>query len=254
MITADEILARAMDVRAKAMEYGISGGVGKDLTVREATKLARAFNRWLVFEITERPVRDLFVRHLDEIILGALIAKEQMDADIGGEMPDSGQIGVTRPRACYFGIGDDWVDIGSVTTGSPQNWIHSGTTLMGGTAGNPIKIGKNAVHVIFAVGDEAPSSKLESIQFTIDGKEKPIIVFGEIMRLPNSLRIKELEKSFIWRKGTTVLGKVFVSAGYGSSVTTIPYLEGVSYVLEDVLRTHDAANVPGTAKDVVLTT
>ena len=197
----------------------------------------------------------MYVRHLDEIILGALVAKDQMNADIGGEMPGSGQIGgPIQPRAAFFGIGDDWADVGDITTGSPQNWIHSGTALMGGTAGNAIKIGTNAVHVIFGVGDEHPSPKIETVQFTVDGKTKPVIVLGEVLRLHNSLRIKELEKSFIFKKGTTVLSKVFASAAYGATVTSVPYLVGVSFVYEPVLRVQDAADIPGSDNDVVLTT
>jgi len=254
-VSPENIKRRSEQISRMASRYGIEGSVAERLSDEEAIRFSRAFERQFIIELADRPaLRDMYIRHLDEIILGALIAKDQMDADIGGEFPNSGQIGgPIQPRAIYFGIGDDWADIGDITTGSPQNWIHSGTTVMGGTSGNPIRVGRNAVHVIFGIGDEAPSPKLENVKFEVDGKEKPIIMLGEMLRLHNALRIKEFEKSMFFRRNTTVKATVFASAQYGSTVTSIPYLVGVSYVAESVLRVQDAANVPGTTYDVVLT-
>ena len=87
----------------------------------------------------------------------------------------------------------------------------------------------------------------------VDGNDKPIIMLGEKLRLQNSLRIKELDKSYIFRRNTTLLGKVFASAGYGSTVTSIPYLVGASFIAESILRVQDAANIPGTTNEVVMT-
>jgi len=125
---------------------------------------------------------------------------------------------------------------------------------MGGTSGNPVRIGENAVHVIIAVGDEHPSPKLECVQFTINGEELPIIMLGEVMRLSDSLRVKELDKEIILKKNSTVKATVFASTAYGSSVSTIPYLLGFSYINEAQCRVQDPANIPGTTHNVVLTT
>jgi hypothetical protein len=167
-------------------------------------------------------------------------------------LPYSGRVGGPLIiRACWLGLGDDWEDAGSITTGSPQNWIHSGR--IGGTSGNAVKIGENAVHVVIAVGSYHPSPKIESFQFTIDGKARPVIITKNWL-VPESLHIKKLDNAFVWKETTTVLAKYFVSATFGATVTDIPFLIGASYIKEPQLRIHDAADIPGTTNNVVMTT
>jgi hypothetical protein len=250
-----ETLRNKQDV-AEAMAADL-GLVVRKLGDKELQKFGLSFERQFVVPFLEREdvIKDIYLRHMEAILLGAMVAKEQMDAEIDGTIPQSGKIGGPLPiRAAWLGIGADWDDVGSITTGSPQNWIHSGTTLMGGTAGNPVKIGGKAVHVVIAIGSYHPSPKIESIKFEIDGKEKPIIQTGWAQRYPGSVKITELDKEFVFKKGTTILAKVFASATLGSTVNDIPYLLGASFVLEDVLRIQDPANIPGTVADVILVT
>jgi len=192
---------------------------------------------------------------LEEIMMGAMVATEQMDKRFDGERPEAGKFGMVKPRAGFFGIGDDWDSVAAFATGSPQNWIHSGTTLMGGTAGNAIRIGENAVHVIVAVGSLHKSPKIESHQFTLDGKPKPII----LTKLPiefSDFRYKELDVAFILKKNTTLKAGVFIGDSLGTVTSALdwPYLIGASFVPEDVLRLHDVATLPGTTYNVVITT
>lgn len=250
----DVAILRTLQTRALTMASRL-GLVVNPLTDAELEVFGLSFERQLILQFPQREIVDIFKRHQTEILLGAMVAKQQMNSEIDGENPSSGKIGgplVTR--AGWLGIGDDWEDAGTWTTGSPQNWIHSGTTLMGGTAGNPVRIGENAVHVVVGVGSLHPSPKIESVQFTIDGKTKPAIITGFATKV-SDLKVKELDVSQIWKKGTTVLGKVFISAAYGSSVTDYPYLLSVSFIKENILREyHDVANLPGTTADVILTT
>lgn len=208
-------LGRLRTLQADMIALGDDLGlVTKELEEDELTRFGRAFERQFIIPFAERQISDIYQRHIGECLLGACVAKEQMNADIQGEQPGSNNVAGPVPiRACFFGIGDDWEDIlgiyagvqGFWTTGAPQNWIHSGTTLMGGVAGRAIKIGENAVHVVIAIQDYHPSPKLENAQFTIDGKQKPILELFYPHKRFEALRIKELDNAYIFKRDTTVL-------------------------------------------------
>jgi len=248
-----ETLRSAMaEAKRATKELGFEA---EDLTDAELDKFGRSFERQFVLAIKEREIIDLYQRHLEEIMMGAMIGVSQMKKRFDGERPEAGKFGMVKPRAGFFGIGDDWDSVSAFTTGSPQNWIHSGTTLMNGTAGNAIKIGENAVHVIVALGTLHKSPKIESLQFTLDGKPKPIVITREPQEF-SDLRFRELDVAFIFKRNTTVLGKVLVGDQLGALASALdwPYLIGASFVPEDVLRLHDIATLPGTVYNVVLTT
>lgn len=244
------------------------GIVVKKLTDKELTRFGRAFARQFVLPYQMREVRDIHMRHQGEALVGALIAKEQMDAEIDSELPASNKVGGPIPiRACWLGVGDDWEDIlgiyagaqGVWTTGTPQRWIHSGTTLMAGTAGNAIRIGENAVHVIYGIGNLHASPKVESVEFTVDGKLKPILQLHWAQKQPDSLRVKELDNAIILKEDTTFLARLMYSNAFGAAVASVldyPYLFGVSYVKEPQLRVFEPTNatIVGTTPQIVLTT
>jgi len=248
-----ETLRAAMTEAERALKN--LGYTYDKLSDPELDKFGRSFERQFVLAIKEREIIDLYQRHMEEILMGAMVATEQMDKRFDGERPESGKFGMVKPRAGFFGIGDDWDSVAAFATGSPQNWIHSGTGLMAGTVGNAIKVGENAVHTIVAIGSLHKIPKIESHQFTMDGKPKPIVLVREPQEF-SDLRFKELDISFIWKKNTTVLGKVFIGDQLGvvASAADWPLLLGASFVPEDVLRLHDVATLPGTVYNVVLTT
>jgi len=251
-ISMDTLRTAMLDAEKAAKALGFTYEKLNDV---ELDKFGRSFERQFVLAIKERDIIDLYMRHLEEIMLGAMIATEQMDKRFDGERPEAGKFGMVKPRAGFFGIGDDWDSVAAFTTGSPQNWIHSGTTLMAGSSGNAIKIGENAVHTIIAAGSLHKVPKIESHQFTLDGKPKPIIITRELQEF-SDLRVKELDVAFILKKNTTLLGKVIVGDQLGAvaSAADWPFLIGASFVPEDVLRLHDVATLPGTVYNVVLTT
>jgi len=224
----------------------------------ELDKFGRSFERQFVIGTSEREIVDILNRHRAEILMGAMVATKQFASRFDGERPDAGKFGMSEIRASFLGIGDDWEDITlyssatvlPFTGGSLQNWIHSGTNLMTGTAGNAVKIGKNAVHVIVAIGDYFEDSKLESLQFTIDGKPKTGITLKRALA-HSDFKIKELDVAFILKYKTTVLGKVFQKP----TATAYPYLLGATFVPENILREYvDPASLPGTTNDFILTT
>ncbi|GAH78162.1 unnamed protein product, partial [marine sediment metagenome] len=225
--------------------------VTRDLTDKELVRFGRSFERQFIRAMPTKEMVDIHLRHIKEALLGGMLAKEQMDAEIQGETPGSNKTGGPLAiRACFLGVGDDWEDLygihagvqGAWSTGSAQDWIHSQTTLMGGVgATTPIKIGENAVHVIYAISSIHASPKLESLQFTIDGKLKPLLYCGWAQKhaVGHTQRIKELDNAIILRKDTTFLAKVFFSSAFGDQVdfvTDFPVLYGVSYCKEPALK------------------
>lgn len=248
-VTVADVTAILSTARAVADEERL---VYRELTPEELRIFARSFNRQFLLPYAQRQIADIYLRHMGEILLGAMVAKEQFGQALGGERPPANKFGMVPIRPAFFGY-DDWDEIGTITGGSPQNWIHSGTTLLGGTAGNAIAIEENAAHVIIAVGSLHPSPKIESFQFTIDGKTKPVSVswyqFG-IGTRDSALHIKEFDLAFFLRKDTTILVKTFQRV----TGDDIPFLLGVSFIKEPQLRVHDPATVVTTAQKVLRTT
>lgn len=267
MVNLSELRSLQGEARTLADDLGV---VTRDLKDKELTRFGRSFERQFIINLPERAMVDLHRRHKAEALLGAMIAKEQMDSEIDDEQPASNKVGGPLAiDAQWLGIGDDWEDLNSIyagaqnawTTGAPQDWIHSGTTFMGGTAANtPIRIGGNAVHVVYGIGSVHASPKIHSVQFTIDGKQKPKILLFWAQRInPGAVRpIKELDNAYIFKKNTTVLADVFISDSFGAPdafVTDYPRLYGVSYIKEPALRLLDpvtpAAYVLGTTATLV---
>lgn len=244
------------EATAKALGLGYEKLTGwdakseEDFIGSELDKFRRSFERQFVLAVKEREIIDVYMRHRVEILMGAMVATKQLKKRFDGERPEAGKFGMIPTRAGYLGIGDDWDDVSAFTGGALQNWIHSGTTLMAGSAGNAVKIGENAVHIVVAIGDYHPEPKLESLQLTVDGKPKPGI-YCRFAQTLSDLKIKELDVAFIFKYGTTVLGKVFQK----QTGDTWPYPFGASFVPENILREYvDVATLPGTVPDVILTT
>ncbi|GAH82570.1 unnamed protein product, partial [marine sediment metagenome] len=101
-----------------------------------------------------------------------------------------------------------------------------------------------------------------SLQFTIDGKLKPLLYCGWAQKtaVGHTQRIKELDNAIILRKDTTFLARVFFSHAFGDEValvTDFPVLYGVSYIKEPALRVLDPTNAAtwvGAVQEVIYTT
>jgi len=247
MVSIEQLRADMADAEATAKSLGLEYELLKD---EELDKFGRSFERQFVLNEKYREVVDILNRHRAEILMGCMVAITQFSKRFDGERPEAGKFGMVEIRAGFFGIGDDWETNPSVTGGALANWIHSGTTLMAGSSGNAVKIGKNAVHVVVAIGDYELDPKMESIQLTVDGKPKPgIIVKRPIVQ--SDYGVKELDIAFIFKHGTTVLGKIFQR----QTGTSYPYFIGASFIPENILREYvDPANLPGTTNDVIMTT
>jgi len=255
MVTLAELTALQNDAANACKGYGYTYDV---LDQNELSAFLASFQRQFILTTPAREIIDLYNRHATEILMGAMIAKKQMSSNIDGEQPGSGKIGgPLMIRAAWLGVGQDWDDISTITCGSAQNWIHSGTTLMGGTSGNAVKIGTNQVTVAIAMGSFHPSPKIESVAFTIDGKPKPVLILQNIRKavMPSiGFPFKEFDNAYIFKKDNTVLAKIIITSGIVSTALDIPYLLGASFIKEDQLRVQLATSIPGTTPDVIKTT
>ena len=248
-------------LQSEAARYLDELGVDfEKLTSAELDLFEVSFTRQFVLAFPQREIADIFVRHKREVLMGAQIARAQMDTAFDGMFPGSNKIGMGEIRACYLGIGDDWEDItriyagvqGYWNVGTPQPWISSGATYLAGSSANPVRIDENQVTVAVAIGSKHVSPKLESVYLEIDGKPKPIIPchFATRMAPFGAIPIKELDDALILYKNKEILAKVFFSDAFGatvSSVTDYPYLLGASFIKEPQLRVQDPYNLIGTA-------
>jgi len=250
MYEGDKMVTYLKLARKYASDLGVEF---REFTADELRNFEEVYNRMFILHYQERELIELFQKRKADILAGAMVAAAQFEKRFGGEIPGTGEFGMTYIRAAYLGIGDDWEDAAPFTTGSPQYWIHSGTTLLGGTSGNPIKIGENLVLVIIGIGSLHPSPKIESFYFELDGNPKPIVVTGFPFKL-SEIPIKELSRPIILYEDRQFLAKVFISAKYGSSVDDYPYLLGAAFLPEDMLKKHDPADVVKSVNKIVLTT
>jgi len=259
--------ARIAKLIPDALSWASAAGiVVESLSGSECDRIALSLDRLLRVSFAERNIIQLFERHEMEIIAGACVAKDQMDAEVDGEQPSPSKIAGPIPiRAPYVGIGDDWADLVGITAGNvgyfgvgaPVDWIHSGTTMMGGTAGNPIRIGENQVLVVLGIQDLHPSPKLESVKFEINAREESVLNTEFTQQDLLSRHLKELENAYIWKHNDTILGKIMISSAFGETIeqaTTFPALIGVTFLRESQARIHDPADLDGTVQDVVMTT
>ncbi|MEM3958538.1 MAG: hypothetical protein QXO47_10105 [Thermoproteota archaeon] len=231
---------------------------GVELSDSELTLFAQSYNRAFLVTYQQGVFDPVFKDYLVESMLGAIMAKAQMNATIGGEQPSSNTIGGPIPiMAPYLGVGYEWEDgSASIPTGTVYNWIQSGTTFLGGTAGHPVKVGKYALHVVFGIASRAPAPKPLSVQFTVNSK--PTSIYNlQPLKYPGTgdLRFKRFNNALIWNENTTVLGQLFVSPTFGPTVSDALYLIGVMYVLQPYLTQYlNPATLPGTTNNVILTT
>jgi len=248
MVSIDQLKTDQADAEKTVKDLGLEY---ETLDDAELEKFGLSFDRQFVLAIKEREVVDILNRHRAEILMGAMVAKKQLAKAFDGERPEAGKFGMTQIRAGWIGVGDDWDDVSAFTGGALQNWIHSGTTIMGsGTAGHAVRIGKEAVHVVVAIGDLHPDPKIEAMQFTLDGKPKPG-VFTRYQFSGSDLKIKELDTAFIFKRGTTVLAQVFQK----QTGDSWPFLLGASFLPENILRDYvDPASLYGATNDVILQT
>jgi hypothetical protein len=255
----------AQNVEALGLGYELSY-----LNDAEFEKWKLAFKRSLVLPTQYKQFIEIDYRHILDYLLGAMIAKKQFEMDFDGTCPYPGRFGMSRPRAQYFGLGDTWdyYPWGAATTASYPTastsdwWIHAGALSLtaataaglGGTDGNAIRILGSAVHVIIGVLDRrvhmyGGHPNIESIQFTIDGKAKPVTVMSPTTAVARPAFV-ELDEAIILKNKSTMR----VSAFFDKSERSSLMLWGITYLPEAQAIVKDPDNIDGTTNDMVTST
>ena len=251
MISTSDVLSAWSDAEKIIEDVGI---VGQKPDQKEMETITNSLNAYYKILFAERSdvYTPIIKEHLADILVGAYVAKGQMDAEIDGMFPKSSKLGVVPIRAAYLGIGKDWDDAAPFKTGEIVNWIHSGTTFLGGTVGNPIQIGRNQVTVIFAFGVMTPEMHFESLKLSLNGDERPIIEL-DLAKL-GDVPVVDFDGAILLKRGTTLKATLYATDHYGTEIADVPYFMGVSFIPEDILRLQDPTTIPGQVHDVVLTT
>lgn len=234
MVNLDALKSLQTNAVSLASSLGL---VYSPLNDTELGTFGTSFERSFVAENVQRDIVDIHMRHQTESLVGAMVAKAQMNSSIDGEQPSSNQVGgPLLIKAAYLGIGNsgltsgDW-DLSVTTTFAEVNWIDS-AGLLGGTAGNAIRVGQNSLFVIYGVGTFSQSPVIEDVRFVIDAKPKSAMYVGSLWRSSN-LKVKEFDTAYLLKQNTTFLAKYLAT----QAGTDSPYLIGVAYIPEPYLRT-----------------
>jgi hypothetical protein len=197
---------------------------------------------------------DIDYRHIGEYLLGAMVAKRQFGLEFDGTQPFPGRFGMSRIRAGYFGLSDDWTDQAISVASTEKVWITSATTELGGTSTLPLKILESAVHVITAIGDyrwyiSGNPTEIECFNIEQDGRPKPILPFYLQANL-SSWPIVELDEAMLLQNKTTLKINYTTNNVYWG----VPFLWGVSFAPEAQLRVADPQSLDGATNDMVIKT
>lgn len=234
-IDVNQLIDAVTEAKSIAKTKGLETQI-QDLDPDEWGFVADALNFEFGIILRERELAPVITNHLPAIALGAMIAKKQMKgAEIQGTMPSANQIGVTRTKPSYLGIGRSWDDAPDFPTGTEANWVHSGTTYLGGVAGNPIRVGANAVHALLAVRNRHPSPKVDYLKAYQHGNPLPVIDLSFATQ-NSDFHIRELPEPFILKEGTQFRTTTYTSPVYGATVPDKLEYVGVSFVREPVLK------------------
>lgn len=185
--------------------------------------------------------QSIFLRHRADLLLGLLIAKTQMQGQFTGTAGKAGIVAEWGFRAGYWGKGDSWRGSYISTGGSMQNWVHSGSTQLGGVAGNPVLFGENVVFVVLGWGAVAADTT-ETILFqdTIDNAPQPVTV------VEDQLWQADVMKPYMVREFDTprILGFRSLYEVQALARGTVPASEwarpiGVVYTTANILQEND---------------
>lgn len=216
----------------------------EQLSQKESRLLQSSLERGL--EDTRSEATEVLVEkvreYMDEIQVAASIARSQFDQKFGGLNPKSGRFAVSRPRAGYFGY-DSWEgNLNSLTSGSTSTWLNDGAPdNLGGTDttfGNPLKVGEEAVHIIFGVGTYSPSPKISAFEFELNEEPRSTVnVKYEWTRTDTG--IKWLDRPMVLPENALVEAQVYAD----NDGADAPYPVGLSFIESRASQILDPSNM-----------
>ena len=220
------------------------------LDEKDIKKLMTAISRMNLIVTTDRDFNPV-LEYMYTVIYGMAIAKKALgNKSFGGSMPKSNEFGVTKLSPGYFGY-DSWIDNVNATAGNTVTFVDSSVPPnLGGTPGNPIKIGRPVgVHMILGVRSFTASPGVERMQVTKNGTPLHVIDFNDIY--DTDLHIKLLPDPIIL-VGGNINDEVKIDLFCGATTTDSFGLYGVSFLTQDALRILDPANMVGTSIDSIV--
>lgn len=156
-----------------------------ELSASELLAFGRTFNKSLrmAYQTGDHQLAGIFARHKIELMLGLLIAKKQIEGIFGGT--DDGKAGILAEynwRPAFWGINNDgWRGATPTTSASPQNMIHAGATVFGGSAGNDIQFLENVVFVVLGYANHSQDyPRVVALQERIDTAPQPVLNVGPV--------------------------------------------------------------------------
>nr|WP_294805611.1 hypothetical protein [uncultured Nitrososphaera sp.] len=190
----------------------------------------------------ENALAGIYTRHMIESALALLTAKKQIHGDyVGTEGKQQGIVGIFGPHAAFFGLGDDYRNSYISTGGSMQNWIHSGSTQLGGSAGNDVIFGYNVVHCIMGLALYSEEvARTVHIQERINTAPQPVVTVQEQMRNANNnepWHIREFDTARILGNATQLRLQVLAGATVPASEFGMPIC--ITYTTANILQEND---------------
>lgn len=209
------------------------------LSEEEEDMLKMVFDRALEDTRTEgtTTLRDKVQEYYDEVVFAAEVARAQFDQRFDGQNPSSGFFGVDTVHSGYFGY-DDWSntpDPGSGDDGSAIAWIDDSVPdHVSGTGGrnNPLRIGEDAVHIIFGVGSYETDPVATRAWFVKNDSPRSAFSTTETFR-NTDLRIQWLNAPIVLAEGDDIYSE-YLSAE--ASTTESLYLTGLTFLQEKTSR------------------
>jgi len=197
------------------------------LTDGEEKALRKAFSRSLedTRSLDTETVVEKFREYMTEVEFAASVAKAQMDQQIGGQITTPNKVAITQVEPEYFGY-QDWDNIPDATADTVTTWLDSSTPdELGGTGGEPVKVGDEAVHLVLGMGTYSSDEKARSFSFNVDRSLKTAVKAEAAFR-NTDLMIQWLDQPFLLYEDREIFGE-FYSPFAGS---TAFYPVGISFI------------------------
>lgn len=215
----NKVINQMKEIQGLAKQLNDSKGYKFQITDLEDSELLSfdgSFKRSLLSSVqayNPEAYFSIFDRHIVELMLCAMIAKQQMDLPFRGPEASEGFGAEFDFRAGWLGQGDGWFSAFPTTAGAIQNWIHSGSTQLGGTAAAPLRIRRNAVFCILGYALITPDiPRVQDVVEYIDTAQLPVVngksTWAQTMNGQN-YRFRELDKARILNLGKTFRTEIF---------------------------------------------
>lgn len=216
----------------------------ESLTSGEQSVLNMAFERSLedTRSLDTQTVVEKMKEYKEEISFAGMVAKAQMDQQLGGQMTTPNKIAITQIEPEYFGY-QDWDNVPDASADTVSTWLDSSTPdELSGSGGEPIKIGDEAVHIVLGMGTFSSEENARNFGFELDRNLQTAIRAENAFR-NTDLMIQWLDEPLLLYEDREVFGE-FYSAFAG---TTAFRPVGVTFIDGKAAREVNPSNLAGSS-------